>query len=367
MAQEKRTRNESRWRRRIPTGLALVFLVLLFLPWVVSNTPLRDRLLAWLVNDPSISISTQAASFGYFASLSVDGLQISSADQSVDIRIEKIHAEKSWLAMLTDAPQLGSVTFTHPRLQVILDSDAQPHPRPPTNNLQTLLPVFDAIVERGEIHIGRSNAPDDLLELNDVNVTVRMLRENGGSVFAVDPITVLDHEAVTPDLCREGLQLVAPLIANQLAMQGSVSLKIDNVRIPAGSGSQVNNNELQISGSVALHDLSVKIEDDVTRRLVAMSAELFKVEIPDKLLVTDNMGVEFHVVGERIHHRGLGMLFPGFESPISINSSGSVGWDETLDLEITVSGKSGGAPDSKVARYRILGKIDEPKFESDAE
>ncbi len=367
MRQEQRTRNESRWRRRILAGLIFVFLVLLFLPWVVSKDPLRDRLLAWLVNDPMISISTQAAGFGYFAPLTVDELQISSADQSVDIRIEKIHAEKSWLAMLMDAPQWGSVTFTHPRLQVILDTDRQQQPRQPVNNRQTGLPVFEAIVERGEIRIGRSNDPEDLLELKDINLSVRMLREHGGSVFAVGPITVLDHEALTPDLCREGLQLVAPLIADQIAMQGSVSLKIDNVRIPVGAASQVNKNELQISGSVALHNVSVELKDDVTRRLVAMSAELFKVEIPDKLLVTENMGVEFHVAGERIHHRGLGMVFPGFDSPISINSSGSVGWDETLDLEITVSGKSGEAPGNRVARYRIRGTIDEPTFESDAE
>ncbi len=192
-----------------------------------------------------------------------------------------------------------------------------------------------------------------------------MLRENGRSVFTVNPITVLDHEALTPDICREGLQLVAPLIADALAMQGSVTLKIDQVRIPVGSPSQADNTERQITGSVTLHQLTVELKDDVMRRLVAMTAELFKTEMPDKLLVTENTSIEFYVAADRIHHQGLGMVFPTSGSPISIESSGSVGWDESVDLELTVSKKSVAAVGDQVTRFRIRGTIDEPKIESD--
>ncbi len=112
-----------------------------------------------MINDPMISISTQAASLGYFSSLTVDELKISSTGQAVDIRIEKIRAEKSWLAMLAELPQLGAITFTHPALQIMIDPGRQQSPSQPTAEVVTLLPVFTAIVERGEIRIQRAQRP----------------------------------------------------------------------------------------------------------------------------------------------------------------------------------------------------------------
>jgi hypothetical protein len=46
--------------------------------------------------------------------------------------------------------------------------------------------------------------------------------------------------------------------------------------------------------------------------------------------------VEFEVVDGRIHHRGLALLLPSGDSSIEIVSNGSVGIDESLDLQVSV-------------------------------
>ena len=161
------------------------------------------------------------------------------------------------------------------------------------------------------------------------------------------------------------LQLVAPLIADERSLDGSLSFGIDRVRVPIGPTTQDNKPELQITGSVTLHHLSVELKDDFTRRLVAMTAELFQDEVPDKLLVAENTVIEFYVAGDRIHHRGLGLVFPGSDCQISLEPSGSVGCDESLDLEITASEKSADGSGDKVNRFRILGMLDKPTIGSE--
>jgi hypothetical protein len=70
---------------------------------------------------------------------------------------------------------------------------------------------------------------------------------------------------------------------------------------------------------------------------------------------------------DRIHHRGLALVFPGSDSEVSIVSSGSTGWDKSLDPALSVSGKSAGSAREKVTRFRIGGTIDQPTTESDRE
>ncbi len=48
------------------------------------------------------------------------------------------------------------------------------------------------------------------------------------------------------------------------------------------------------------------------------------------------MTVEFEVVDGRVHHSGLALLLPHGEDSIEIVFSGSVGLDETLDLNLAV-------------------------------
>ena len=92
-------------------------------------------------------------------------------------------------------------------------------------------------------------------------------------------------------------------------------------------------------------------------------------DVPDRIRLTENAELAFHLKQGRIHHAGLAFVFPEDLSEFSIQMAGSVGLDESIDLQILVQIPLSALNDSPLARQlsqtpmelRITGTIDQPK------
>ena len=102
-----------RRRRRVLRLLGILALLLVVLvltaPWIVARTGLRDRTINTILKSPSVTASSESASFGWFSPLSVHGLDLTSTNKRVDIRVEDMAAERSPLQLLSSAPDLGTI------------------------------------------------------------------------------------------------------------------------------------------------------------------------------------------------------------------------------------------------------------------
>src|SRR6516164_4334827 len=108
-----------RWRRiiRILGILAILLAVLLVsAPWIVARTGLRDEAINAIVASPSVTASSDSASFGWFSPLSVHGLHLNSTNNHVDIRVEDIAAERSLYQLWTSAPDVGTIKVEKPHV-----------------------------------------------------------------------------------------------------------------------------------------------------------------------------------------------------------------------------------------------------------
>src|SRR5690349_10145362 len=95
---------------RLVGGLALLLVVLvLAAPSIVAHTGLRDRTINTILASPSVTASSESASYGWFSPLSVHGLELISPNKHVDIRVEDMTAERSPLQLLSSAPDLGTI------------------------------------------------------------------------------------------------------------------------------------------------------------------------------------------------------------------------------------------------------------------
>ena len=85
--------------------------------------------------------------------------------------------------------------------------------------------------------------------------------------------------------------------------------------------------------------------------------------------------VEFSVVGGRVQHRGLVMQMPLAGSALEIQSSGSVGMDETLDIQLAISLPDDLLGGSALAKFftkesvliQVSGSLEEPKLSLNSE
>jgi hypothetical protein len=169
-----------------------------------------------------------------------------------------------------------------------------------------------------------------------MNVTLRVQNVSGRSMLQIDPSTVFDHQRITPELCGQGLQLVAPLLADEVAAEGAFSLRIKQFQIPIGGDQQSRQRDINIEGELQLHEANVGLRNTIAKAITDVVMKLIGVSTDQRLTVARDLVVKFQVVEGRVRHEGLALLLPHGDSSIVLTSSGSVGLDESLDLTVAV-------------------------------
>ena len=341
------------WRKRAWVLLLSLVAFLAVFPWLLAKTTLRDQLLSAIVGSDQVTVSSRDASFGYIAPLSLTGLNVESADKSAVIKVERIASEHSWLGLLLARPELGTFRFDQPSVDVRIDPKAvaEPatQPTPPPKQAVVDLPQLVAEVRDASVIVRSSETGEPPIDVSGIDVTFRIERDQDRSVLRIDPTTIFDHQQLTPDLCGQGLQLVAPLLADEVAADGEFSMRLNEFDLPLGDRSDAAKNDIRIAGEVELHRASVTLQNTVAKNLVALISKLVGQSMPEQLTVAEGVKVRFQVADGRIQHEGLALVLPHRESSIKIESSGSVGLDETLDLQVAIVFPGGLLGESRLA------------------
>ena len=134
--------------------------------------------------------------------------------------------------------------------------------------------------------------------------------------LVIEPGKILDHYELSPAMCDDVLKFAAPILAHAPEVHGQVSLELGGGRLPLElprSG--------QLSGALTLHAIDVS-PGPMAREL----AKLFNSSGVVELARESN--VEFRLADGRVSHKGLEF---GIEQ-VRIRTSGSVGFDESIDM-----------------------------------
>ena len=341
--------------------LVLAVLLLLATPWILAKSTLRDRLLNAIVNSDDISVSSTDASFGYVSPLSLSGLQIRSKDETTKIEVNKIESNHSWLGLLFSRPELGTFRFDQPNVNLLLDpqksnSDSvQSLKLEPTVEQQSItLPNLAAEIRDASLLVRTPGADEPPIDISNINLTLRVQQETSGPVLRMEPTTVFDHAEITPALCGQGLQLIAPLLADEVAARGAFSLRLGKFEVPLGGDPETRRQATQIDGELQLHEASVTLRNTIAKRVSDVILNLLGKGLPERLTVAKDLVVDFEVNDGRIHHEGLALLLPRGDSSVELVSSGSVGLDESLDLQVAVK-----LPDSLLGGGELVRSVTE--------
>lgn len=370
-----------------PTGklilitVGCVCVLLLLAPTIIAKTGMRDRLINAAIKDESLSASTRSASFGYIAPLSVQGFELKADDGSLQVKMESLTCDKSWLSMLFSDGDLGNFRFQQPTVSIVsgiastgdAESETEAGDDASADDAEPIksLPTFVAEFTDAGVQLRNVSRKDPAIDLQGIDFTIRTEQQEFGSLVHIEPTTILDQQPLTPELCSQGLQLIAPMLADAVVVQGQLTFQLDHCKVPVGDLDKQQRQQLtDIGGALRLSDVSVGLNNEITAKILALLERFGATDKDVKLTVSRNSEVRFHVVEGRVHHEGLMFLLPIADSDFELTSSGSVGFDETLDLRLTLGLPKSLLGESALAKFltsdpiviQVTGVVDEPEI-----
>ncbi len=327
-------------KRRTWVGLVLILLIVIaLLPTIVAVTPLRNLVINWVVKSNEIHVTAESASFGWFSPLQLNDVKVVGHDDRLRVDLARMEANQSWLAIWRSAPDLGKLKLENPVIDITIPS--KPADSTTSEDSPPALdggPTFSALVSNASVIVRSARVADPVIQLDGVDLDVQILRREKGRDLIVQPVKIFDHQRITPVLCHEGLQLVAPILAEATEIEGHVSLQLNELRVPLDeAGKERWETEAQVVGIVQLHDVSTGFKGPLLLKLIDLVESILGKELPSsRLQIAEGAQVEFQMREGRVHHEGLSFFLPELSDRIVFRTSGSVGLDETLDLYVDV-------------------------------
>ena len=350
-------------------GLVVFVLLVACLPWIVANSPLRNSLINGVIADPDLTAKAGSASFGWFSSLAVNELEVRNETEQVKLDVASIKADKSWLGLWMALPDdAGTIRLEQPQLELVAPEE---WPEAEEDEPETV-PTATIIVDNAGVKVFDSEGPDPVIDLKNLNLTLKRTRGETGGELTIEPITVFDRVELTPEICDSGLQLIAPALSDAANVQGKVSFSLSKFRVPL-EWNERTQGAIDIEGNLKLHSVDASLKDSPIMGGLKLAAMVLRIDLPETMRITDEADIHFFVRDGRIHHEGLAFGLPEVSEDLVIRSSGSVGLDETLDLRVEIpiplsllrERNEGGEPPRlrKPIVLVVRGTLDEPKVE----
>ncbi|MEM6328853.1 MAG: hypothetical protein AAF790_01255, partial [Planctomycetota bacterium] len=190
-----------------------------------------------------------------------------------------------------------------------------------------------------------------MVQLEPIAVAVGQGRLTAQPAARLDPApaewglpagTLIEGVRISPEVSDQLLKFIAPLLADATRSEGTFTLRTEGVRArldnPAG---------VEATGQLAIRGLRVTpgpgVADWVAtaRQVEALAKNLDPAALASRpaptLLSIAERTVNFRVAGGRVYHEGLTFDVDGAE----VTSSGSVGFDETVRLTLSVPLRGG--------------------------
>jgi hypothetical protein len=348
-----------RHRLKRVVWVTVIILVVLVLagPWIVAHTGLRDLLINKILGSPDLTASTKSASFGWFSPLSVDGLKIESKQGHFRAEVEKVNADQPWPKLIASSPELGSITIEKPHIFVQLP------PGELGERTKILEPTCTAMVRDAALTV-RVEESEPVIDIDGIDVTLHIENDRGTRIARLDPVEIFKKRQLVPRHCSQLLQLMSPAIDRATHVEGSYSLSVDKLRVPLDLPRDQLAKNIEVEGKLALHQIAIDSGGPLLRALVKLVSDVYgKAAPPETVRVVEDGAIQFQVRDGRMHHDGLRFGMPDISPKLVVRSSGSVGFDQSLDLVVEV-------PRPETARSkgkgpvvcRVTGTLDKPQL-----
>ncbi|XZE52757.1 hypothetical protein SH139x_004462 [Planctomycetaceae bacterium SH139] len=339
---EKRpvTRSSRRWGSWIAAGLLLVGLAVLIAPTLLGSSWVVNPLLARFLKD-DLRAEVAGVKLGWFRPLEISQLTIQEPSGELLIDVASIRGQRSLLGLLWDRQQWGEVRVIRPTVNLSqldegtnfrkLVSALRPAKQEPPAAREPLRADVEVRIEDLRVVIRDQQQVRPLLDVPWEDFAVRYAASTSEPLVSVPPTELFRRAKLTPELFAFGLKYVIPVAAEAAAIDGEVSLAVGDIRLPLDSLLDSAG-----SGRLTVHAVSLQARSPLMKQISEVLGKLLRSEGAGRVVLVADSEIEFALADRRVHHAGLKFGLPAIDPDLVFETSGTVGFDQSLDLILTV-------------------------------
>lgn len=363
-----------KWRRAIVTTSVLcgmVFTGVAIAPIAVMNSSFRDSVLDSRLKALGLTATSASGSGSWVTPFEFRDILITDETGRVRLSIESIVASKSLAGLIFHGGDLGTFTVTKLDFLIETDEDGNLPLKMPERSDQTGLPTVAFDIHDAAFQLVAPWRPLPVVDLQQLEISGTVATLETGRWLSLDRVQVFDHEQLSDAHTQQNLALIAPVLAQTTALDGKVSVVLDETRIRLDGDEKM---PIRLRGDAVFHSVEAKLRKEWAAQISQMIGGVTGQSGNSRLQVARDSAVHFQVSDKGVYHEGLVLLLPDLASRVRVESSGVVGLDENLDLTFGVQlpqAASGGALMSIFSkifsaplRVHVRGTVSEPKLEA---
>lgn len=300
------------------------------LPTVATRTEYRNTALNSGFRRYGLSGQSDAASGGWFSPFKYHNVRVTDANNRVRFSVREVRTSQSLLDFLSSGDELGTLTLIDPVLEIDTDADGNlPFQAPVSDSQQTVR----FIVENGAFRLSVPWRTLPIVDVSGLQVTGGITRERGSRWLTVDPIHVLDHEPLTQAHTEQNVALIAPVLSQTTSLEGDVSVWLEQLHVNLDTPAETLP---ALKGRAQFHSVEARLKPHWAVQMAQMMGRARGHDIADRIEIVRNSSAEFEVTTDGIQHSGLILLLPEMMNRLQVESSGLLGFDESLDLTMRI-------------------------------
>ncbi|MDA0659729.1 MAG: hypothetical protein O3C60_12935 [Planctomycetota bacterium] len=324
--------------------MLVVGATLALLPWLVCHTDLRQSVLRSALGKFHLTGDCDKLRAGWFTPISLHGLTAKSMQGITIFEVASIQSSVTLASMVFGHTNLGEFQITDSVLHLYVGKGAttwellrEIQKQRDTKSEHTSTPTASSPVsiklhlKNAQLVVHEYNDKTTLADVSNVNLVAAISTESGEPQLTIQLSEPLTRIPVTPELSRAGLRYATPVLSVATWTSGTFSVELETFVVPLRAPKNA-----RIKGAIVLHDVTAGLQEGPVRSATRDIAMLTNRRIPDKITLAKESRVEFAAYDGRVHHSGLAVGLPDVSSELLVHSSGSVGFDKTLQLELDV-------------------------------
>jgi len=341
------------------------------LPAIIAATPLRNTIANRALATRELQASIGSASAGWLSPVFAETTELARTDGSLRLRVPQAETQFSVIDLLSASPDLGTIRLDRPFLEVtVAPPDESLDDEPETKGTPGRA-TLTAEINRAEVIVRTPQSAEPLIHVDNLTTTLRLESTPSGRQFVAEPTLLMDRVTLTPEACQQGLQFIAPLLADSASVTGEFSLDVSEFRIPVDeSDPEARAKATAIAGRVTLHRVETGLRNPLLAQIADLVAQLTGGQRAQLVQVFEDTVVDFEYRDGGVYHDGLAIVLPELSRDLIIRTSGRVGLDEQLDLVVLVSLPPDLTRSIPVVRrlteapleFRLTGTLDNPQL-----
>lgn len=361
-------------------SVAIIVLVAL-LPTLVMQKPVKDWITRDLLASQGVDATIDDISIGWFRPTKVSGVAISPIDKPNLLKTKRIQSDRSIWNAITEGIDSGRLTIEEPEIHVWTDAEgsnlqfpeieaatSSPPTSPEEKRQVTGRKSLAIEILRASLYLKTPTLASEVNVFRGLNVAGELSQDRDGRTMVISPARILDHSTLSPELIEGGLKYILPVLAESTWTKGEFSIELDACVIDLDHPDQS-----LISGTLFIHGIQAGIRNELIAAATNRIATRLGQDEIESIHLADNSAVKFQMRDGMVWHDGVEFGLPRVSKDLVVRTSGTVAFDETIDMTIDLpmplhliaDGPLARALTDKALSLKTTGTLKDPKIAID--